>query len=62
MENSGELTATPSPVVCSTNDEEEALTQSERQFGRGEKQTSAMWNDHSSPPETSEEEQEHITI
>ncbi|XP_035537047.1 proteasome subunit beta type-4 [Morone saxatilis] len=30
-------TAAPSPAVCSTNDEEEdALTQSERQFGSGE--------------------------
>lgn len=30
------------PAVCSTNDEEDALTRSERQFGKGEVQTSAM--------------------
>lgn len=41
MENSKEPTVPPSPAVCSTKDEEEA-----RQIGRGEKATSAMWNDH----------------
>lgn len=57
------------PAVCSTNDEEDALTRSERQFGRGEVQTSAMWHfcddGGSQPfyfllntPETTEEEEE----